>query len=207
MFLQQSLKKTSFLYQFSSCFENFVGKTFENSFFLNNNLENFFKLLLKSKKEFDFSFAFKLLQDNLREKMNYQNAYNIWNYLIDSESNEILKESSVKNFQFLLFKYSLFLIKDFFNLKYISQIYDDSFLFSVMNFTPDKKITYIKQIIENLITKLEKTEETHDHKVSTYCLKILNIFGSDRNINLSPNTFKSYFIVNQIIKLVHVQSP
>ena len=157
-FKKNSLKKTSFLYQFSSCFENFVGKTLENSFYNKNNLENFFILLIKSKKENDFSISFKMLLDNLKEKKHFENGYNIWNYLIDSETNEKFKEISVKNYQLLLFKYSIFLIKDLFKLKYISQIF-------------------------------------YDNQVSNYCLNLLNIFGSDRNINLSPNTFKSIYIV------------
>jgi len=47
-------------------------------------------------------------------------------------------------------------------------------------------------LIETLIVKLEELEGKKE--VSTYSLSLLKIFGSDRNTNLSPNTFRTSFI-------------
>jgi hypothetical protein len=191
---KNNFKKTSFLYLFSSSFENFVGKQFETTFFQNTNLEKFFSILLKNKRDKEFNLTFDFLLDNLKERKNNEISYNIWNYLIDSETKDKMSEVSLKNYQFLLFKYSHFLIRNFFVLKYISQIFDDTFLFSLMTFTSDKKITYLKQIIEAILTKLDQIKTSEPKEISDYSFLLINIFGSDRNYNISPNSFKHYFI-------------
>ena len=53
---------------------------------------------------------------------NNKYAYKIWNILIDEKCVEKFNKLSSKNFESLIYTYSLFLIQNFFDVKFTLQI-------------------------------------------------------------------------------------
>ena len=193
--------------------KGFVSPKMQEDFFDNNNSEsqqplfkyfcNLINLPIKyqninTKDANIFNFSLKLLYDLLIAINNNKYAFKIWNILIDPECVEEFKKVSLKNFESLIYSYSLFLIHNFFNIKYITQIFDESFFLSLTQFKTNKRVKYavsITQIISEKILSLEEKEEKQNKKViEDYCMQCLNIFGTEVDNKFSPKTLKNFYL-------------
>ena len=193
--------------------KGFISQKIEENFFDNNNPESiqplfkYFSLLLNlpikyqninSKDANIFNYSFKILYDLLIKINNNKYAYKIWNILIDPICVDEFNKISNKNFESLIYSYSLFLINNFFNIKYISQIFDESFFLSLMHFKTNKRVKYaihITQIISEKILSLNEKEENDNKKIiEEYCIKCLNIFGTEPEGKYSPKTLKNFYL-------------
>ena len=144
-----------------------------------------------------FNFSFKLLYDLLIKLNNNKYAYKIWNILIDPTCVEEFKKISLKNFESLIYSYSLFLIQNFFNISYISQIFDESFFLSLNQFKTNKRVKYainITQIISEKILSLNEDKDNNKKIIEDYCMKCLNIFGPDEENKFSSKTLKNFYL-------------
>ena len=159
-------------------------------------------LIIKTKHDTEFHLAFNLLLQNLLNSNNFANVISYWNNLIDNDNQQQFKSISLKNYQFLIFRYSKFILQNFFsqNMKSIFQLFDKTFFETLFMFTSDKKFKYINAIIETIMDKFNNTETGSSEKEmklkSDYCYGLLDIFGMNPSFSLSPNTNKSFFIVN-----------
>ena len=193
--------------------KGFVSPKMQEDFFDNNNSEsqqplfkyfcNLINLPIKyqninTKDANIFNFSLKLLYDLLIAINNNKYAFKIWNILIDPECVEEFKKVSLKNFESLIYSYSLFLIHNFFNIKYITQIFDESFFLSLTQFKTNKRVKYavsITQIISEKILSLDEKEEKQNKKViEDYCMQCLNIFGTEVDNKFSPKTLKNFYL-------------
>ena len=145
--------------------KGFLPNKIINSFFDNSNseeqqpLNKYFSLLLnlpikynyndKIKEANQFNLSFALLLEILTKLNNKNYSYKIWNILIDPVCVENFKKISSKNFEFLIYSYSLFLVEKFFDLSYVSQIFDESFFLSLLQFNTNKKIKYAINLTNN----------------------------------------------------------
>ena len=192
--------------------KGFISPKIQEDFFDNNNEEskqplfNYFSILLtlpinyqniNSKYGNIFNHSFKILFDLLIKINKNKYAYKIWNILIDPVCVEEFLKISSKNFELLVYSYSLFLIKNFFNIKNISQIFDESFFLSLIQFNTNKRIKYainITQIISEKISELNENENDNKKIMQDYCLKCLNIFGIETDGKYSPKTLKNFYL-------------
>ena len=145
-----------------------------------------------------FNYSLKLLYDLLIKINNSKYAYKIWNILIDPQCVEEFKKISNKNFESLIYTYSLFLIQNFFNINYISQIFDETFFLSLNQFKNNKRVKYainITKIISENIQALNEDKDSNNKKiVEDYCRKCLNIFGTELEGKYSPKTLKNFYL-------------
>ena len=192
--------------------KGFISPKIQEDFFDNNNPESqqplfkYFSILLSlpiryqninSKDANIFNYSLKLVYDLLIKINNNKYAYKIWNILIDPMCVEEFRKISSKNFESLIFSYSLFLIQNFFNIKYIFQIFDESFFLSLMQFKSNKRVKYaisITQIISDKISSLNEEEDNNQTTIEDYCLKCLNIFGYEQEGKYSPKTLKNFYL-------------
>ena len=192
--------------------KKFISQKIQDDFFDNNNEESkqplfkYFTILLNlpikyqninTKNANIFNHSFKLLYDLLIKINNSKYAYKIWNILIDPKCVEEFMKISSKNFEFLIYSYSLFLIQNFFNLKNISQIFDESFFLSLIQFNNNKRIKYvvnITQIITEKISALNEEENDNKKIIQDYCLKCLKIFGIEADNKYTPKTLKNFYL-------------
>ena len=169
--------------------KGFISPKIQEDFFDNNNPESqqplfkYFSILLSlpiryqninSKDANIFNYSLKLVYDLLIKINNNKYAYKIWNILIDPMCVEEFRKISSKNFESLIFSYSLFLIQNFFNIKYIFQIFDESFFLSLMQFKSNKRVKYaisITQIISDKISSLNEEEDNNQTTIEDYCKK------------------------------------
>ena len=86
-----------------------------------------------------FNFSLKFLYQILIKLNNNKYAYKIWNILIDEKCVEKFNQISSKNFESLIYTYSLFLLQNFFDIKFSLQIFDESFFLSLLIFNQIKK--------------------------------------------------------------------
>ena len=218
--------------------KGFISPKIQEDFFDNNNPESqqplfkYFSILLSlpiryqninSKDANIFNYSLKLVYDLLIKINNNKYAYKIWNILIDPMCVEEFRKISSKNFESLIFSYSLFLIQNFFNIKYIFQIFDESFFLSLMQFKSNKRVKYaisITQIISDKISSLNEEEDNNQTTIEDYCLKCLNIFGYEQEGKYSPKTLKNFYLfllgkiseeqkmeyINNLLKLNHDKS-
>ena len=218
--------------------KGFISPKIQEDFFDNNNPESqqplfkYFSILLSlpiryqninSKDANIFNYSLKLVYDLLIKINNNKYAYKIWNILIDPMCVEEFRKISSKNFESLIFSYSLFLIQNFFNIKYIFQIFDESFFLSLMQFKSNKRVKYaisITQIISDKISSLNEEEDNSQTTIEDYCLKCLNIFGYEQEGKYSPKTLKNFYLfllgkiseeqkmeyINNLLKLNHDKS-
>ena len=192
--------------------KGFISAKIQEDFFDNSNPESaqplfkYFSHLLtlpikyqniNSKEANIFNFSLKLLYELLIKINNNKYAYKIWNILIDPQCVEEFKKISSKNFESLIYSYSLFLIQNFFNIKYISQIFDESFFLSLNQFKNNKRVKYainITQIISENIQSLNEDEDDNKKIIEDYCIKCLNIFGTELEGKYSPKTLKNFYL-------------
>ena len=192
--------------------KGFISQKIQEDFFDNNNTESqqplfkYFTILLampikyqniNSKDANIFNYSLKLLYEILIKINNIRYAYKIWNILIDPICVEEFKKISSKNFESLIFSFSLFLLQNFFNIKYISQIFDESFFLSLMQFKVNKRIKYainITQVISEKISSLNEEENDNQTIIEDYCSKCLNIFGCEQEGKYSPKTLKNFYL-------------
>ena len=193
--------------------KGFVPPKMQDDFFDNNNSESqqpLFKYFcclinlpikyqnINTKDANIFNFSLKLLYDLLIAINNNKYAFKIWNILIDRECVEEFKKISLKNFESLIYSYSLFIIHNFFNVEYITQIFDESFFLSLTQFKTNKRVKYavsITQIISEKILSLDEKEEKKNKKViEDYCMQCLNIFGTEADNKFSPKTLKNFYL-------------
>lgn len=152
---------------------------------------------INSKDANIFNFSYKLFYELLVKINNNKYAFKIWNILIDPICVEEFKKISPKNFESLIYSYSLFLIQNFFNIKYISQIFDETFFLSLTQFKTNKRVKYainITQIIADKILSLNEDENDNKKIIENYCIKCLNIFGNEQEGKFIPKTLKNFFI-------------
>ena len=193
--------------------KGFISQKITEDFFDNNTLEfqqplfKYFSLLLNLPIKYQninlkdaniFNYSLKILYELLIKINNNKYAFKIWNILIDHMCAEEFNKISIKNFESLIYSYSLFLINNFFNIKYISQIFDESFFLSLMHFKTNKRVKYsihITQIISEKILSLNEKEENDNKKIiEDYCIKCLNIFGIEPEGKYSPKTLKNFYL-------------
>lgn len=158
-------------------------------------IKKYFDILLslpiKNNSEFNISFEYLLqLLENIN---NPKYAFGIWNILIDNECFDSFKKISHKNVELLIYNYSFFLLNKFFIIDYITQIFDDSFFLSLINFSTNKKIKYVITLTDIIIEQLTKIKDKQNI-INEYSLRLLNIFGNDQDDKYSPNSFKNLFL-------------
>ena len=139
-----------------------------------------------------FNFSLKYLYQLLIKLNNNKYAYKIWNILIDEKCVENFNKISSKNFESLIYTYSLFLIHNFFDINFTLQIFDESFFLSLTQFQTNKKIKYVINITDIISEKIENID---DNKIiEEYCKKCLNIFGNEIEGKYSPKTLKKFYL-------------
>ena len=144
-----------------------------------------------------FNYSLKILYELLIKINNNKYAYKIWNILIDPQCVEEFRKISNKNFESLIYSYSLFLIQNFFNINYISQIFDETFFLSLNQFKNNKRVKYannITQIISENIQSLNEDKDDNAKIIEDYCNKCLNIFGTELDGKYSPKTLKNFYL-------------
>ena len=140
-----------------------------------------------------FNFSLKLLYQLLIKLNINKYAYKIWNILIDEKCVGKFNQISPKNFESLIYTYSLFLIHNFFDLKFTLQIFDESFFLSLNHFHTNKKIKYVINITDIISEKINGINE--DNKIiEEYCKKCLNIFGNELEGKYLPKTLKKFYL-------------
>lgn len=161
-----------------------------------HHLGNYFKMILaRNVKDNEFHISFGFFLEYLKRVTDNKKIYSIWNILIDQHLQTELKTISLKNYQLLLFNFSKFIIQNAFVLNYVKEIYDASYFEGILKFSSAKKFKYINGLIEVLTTQLNKAKENGEAEaVSNYSANLLEIFGSDPSKNLSPQSYRNFFI-------------
>ena len=140
-----------------------------------------------------FNFSLKFLYQTLIKLNNAKYAYKIWNILIDEKCVEQFNKISSKNFESLIYTYSLFLLQNFFDLKFSLQIFDESFFLSLVQFQSNKKVKYAINITDIISEKLKNIKD-NDEIIEKYCKKCLKIFGSEVGGRYLPKTLKNFYM-------------
>ena len=197
------------LIKYKDNFKGFLPSNIINELFDSNlneretPIKKYFDLLLseqininkKNNNEQEFHISFNLLTELLIKLNEPKYSYKIWNILIDQNCIEDFKKISQKNFEFLIFSYSKFLISKFFNIDYITQIFDDSFFLSLLKFSSNKKIKYTYLLTELISETLNQNESNAENDlISNYCFNLLKIFGNENEEKFSPNKLNNFFI-------------
>ena len=193
-----------------SYFDNikgFVSSKIVEDFFDNKNEEinqplyKYFCILLELPIKYQnintkdaniFNFSLKYLYQLLIKLNNNKYAYKIWNILIDEKCVENFNKISSKNFESLIYTYSLFLIHNFFDINFTLQIFDESFFLSLTQFQTNKKIKYVINITDIISEKIENIND--NNIIEDYCKKCLNIFGNEIEGKYSPKTLKKFYL-------------
>ena len=139
-----------------------------------------------------FNFSLKYLYQLLIKLNNNKYAYKIWNILIDGKCVEKFNVISSKNFESLIYTYSLFLIQNFFDIKLTLQIFDESFFLSLTQFQTNKKVKYVINITDIISEKINNIDD--NNIIEEYCNKCLNIFGNELEGKYSPKTLKKFYL-------------
>lgn len=200
--------------------EAYYGPSFLNKLIDEGTVLGFFKLIVKTyapsdsenkgnnnknkknQKNLDesksLSNSLDLLFDVLKLNKDREKVYKIWNLIIEEKTNQILTEISPKNFQYLIFYVSRFVLKSFFHLDYVKQIFDSSFFISFLRFKIKQKFKFLGNLIEIVTENIEKIinkKSSGDLKIAEYCFDLLTIFGNEPESYLSIQTFKSFHAV------------
>lgn len=171
---------------------NFLHHNTSQIILTENSLSNFFKLLLTQNiREGEFHSCFKLFLNFLTRLNDFTKVIEIWNVLIDPNSQEIFKAVSQKNLQFLIYSVSKYLMEKYFILKYIKQIFDSSYFDNLMKFSSNKKFKFINSLIETLMAGMKSVSESEKELLADYSKDLLSVFGNDGG--LSPQTYKNFF--------------
>ena len=139
-----------------------------------------------------FNFSLKYLYDLLIKLNNNKYAYKIWNILIDEKCVSDFNKISPKNLESLIYSYSLFLIHNFFDIKFTLQIFDESFFLSLTQFKTNMKIKYVINITGIISEKINNIED--NDTINEYCKKCLNIFGNETEGKYMPKTLKNFYL-------------
>ena len=139
-----------------------------------------------------FNFSLKYLYDLLIKLNNNKYAYKIWNILIDEKCVSEFNKMSSKNLESLIYSYSLFLIHNFFDIKFTLQIFDESFFLSLTQFKTNMKIKYVINITGIISEKINNIED--NDTINEYCKKCLNIFGNETEGKYMPKTLKNFYL-------------
>ena len=140
-----------------------------------------------------FNYSLKFLYQILIKLNNNKYAYKIWNILIDEKCVEKFNQISPKNFENLIYTYSLFLLINFFDTKFSLQIFDETFFLSLTNFQSNKKIKYVINITDIISEKIKDIKD-NDKVIEDYCEKCLNIFGNELEGKYNPKTLKNFYM-------------
>ena len=140
-----------------------------------------------------FNYSLKFLYQILIKLNNNKYAYKIWNILIDEKCVEKFNQISPKNFENLIYTYSLFLLINFFDTKFSLQIFDESFFLSLTNFQSNKKVKYVINITDIISEKIKDIKD-NDKVIEDYCEKCLNIFGNELEGKYNPKTLKNFYM-------------
>ena len=188
--------------------KGFISPKIIEDFFDNKNEENnqllfkYFCILLNLPIKYQnintkdaniFNFSLKFLYQLLIKLNNNKYAYKIWNILIDEKCVEQFNQISSKNFESLIYTYSLFLLQNFFDIKFSLQIFDESFFLSLTHFQSNKKVKYVINITDIISEKINNIKN-NDKIVEEYCKKCLNIFGSELEGKYLPKTLKNFYM-------------
>jgi hypothetical protein len=211
---KNSLEKIKTLQEFSLMLIIFIFSsklTAAQTHFLPNNflsqitsevsLGNYFKLLLShplANNNSDFHMSYRLLLQVLVEQKKFELVINVWNTMIDLEQQKQFKIISTKNYQFLIFNFSKFILSNFFIFKYMKDIFDSSYFDNLLKFTSGKKFKFLTELIELLFNKLKhiqelKNEGDNSENLREYSMNLLEIFGPDPLFHLSPHSFKNFY--------------
>ena len=188
--------------------KGFLPSKLIEDFFDNNNEESnqplfkYFCLLLNLPIKYQnintkdanvFNYSLKFLYQILIKLNNNKYAYKIWNILIDEKCVEKFNQISPKNFENLIYTYSLFLLINFFDTKFSLQIFDETFFLSLTNFQSNKKVKYVINITDIISEKIKDIKD-NDKVIEDYCEKCLNIFGNELEGKYNPKTLKNFYM-------------
>ena len=193
---------------------NFLHHSSKENIISENSLNNFFRLLISSNiRDNEFHSSFKFFLTFLSGLKDFPRVIGVWNILIDSQIQETLKTVSLKNFQFLIYSFSKYLLENYFVLKYVHQIFDSSYFDTIMKFNCNKKFKYVSSLVEILMSKMKNISEGMKEKekdiASAYSFDLLKIFGGE--LGLSPQTYKSFFAflfnnLSEVLKEEYIDS-
>jgi hypothetical protein len=157
------------------------------------NLFAYLQLILVLKpRENDFHISFSLFLDLLRQIGNFKKVINVWNCLIDPEMQNNMKTTSLKNYQLMVYEITKFILENYFELKYVVQIFDHTFFESLLKFASKNKFRYISSLLDIIQSKM--SGHSDQEMVSQYSYDLLNIFGSDPSSGISPQSYKGLFL-------------
>lgn len=157
-------------------------------------LEAYLKMILtRPIQHEDANLHFGIFMQMLKNLNNFEYVYTLWNILIDPQCLKELRQISQKNYEFLLYRYSKFILDNFFIVKYVTQIFDNSFFSSMMKFSNAKKIKYVSSLAQSIMKGIDTNQTEAEQTVSAYASDLLNSFGADPENKLSPSTFKHFF--------------
>jgi hypothetical protein len=186
---KHSLKESLLSYSL----KNYLPNSILENLLEEKNLYAYLKLLLTNKpRENDFHISFSFLLELLKQADDFKKAINVWNVLIDPEMMTEMKTTSLKNYQFMVYLVSKFLLENYFNLTYIKQIFDHSFFESFLKFANKNKFKYISNLVDIIQQKLKDQDDKE--MVSEYSYDLLNVFGNDPATGISPQTYKGFFL-------------
>jgi hypothetical protein len=175
----------------SLTFENYLPKNILENMTTETLLVSYLKLLLNNKlRDNDFHISFTFFTGMLKHA-NFSIVYKIWNALIDHQN--AFKNISSKNYQQLIIAFSKFILENHFDLKYVKEIFDFTFFENVLKFVSKHKFKYLNSLIEIIQHKL--AENASNELTPEYCFNLLNIFGYDPTISISPQSYKAFFNV------------
>src|SRR5690606_10301524 len=103
-----------------------------------------------------------------------------------------LKNISLKNFQFLIYEISKFILENYFELVYIKEIFDNTFFEGMIKFPNKNKFKYINNLIDIIQNKLK--DHMDKEMVSEYSYNLLNVFSNDSTSGISPQSYKNFFL-------------
>lgn len=187
------------LLQYEDNFKRFLPTNLKEEMFRDNGedipIVNYISFILASPvKGTEFHVSFSLLCECLIKLNEQKYPYKIWNILIDQKWFSHFQKISSKNCEIFLYKYSSYLLNNYYNINYVSQIFDDSFFLSLLNFATNKKSKYASEISSILIENLAKESKDNILSVQDYCSKLIKIFGPEQKGKYSPNGFRLFFL-------------
>ena len=201
--------------------ESQFGTGFLNSIMDESAILGFFKLIVKnslfqenenlknSKNNKDNKYNDRSLNISLdfffeivKLNKDKEKVYKVWNLIIDENTNQILNEISPKNFQQLVYSVAKFVLKNFFHLDYVKQIFEHSFFLGFIKFKIKQKFKYLGDLVGIVTENLQKLQEGKVYgedlhkKVSEYALDLLKTFGNNPQNYISIQTFKGFHAVS-----------
>jgi hypothetical protein len=194
-FVSTIMDESTILGFFKLIIKNSLFQENENLKNSKNNKENKYN---DRSLNISLDFFFEILKLN-KDK---EKVYKIWNLIIDETTNQILNEISPKNFQQLIYSMAKFVLKNFFHLDYVKQIFEHSFFLGFIKFRIKQKFKYLGDIIEIVTESLKKIKDAKGYgedvhkKVSDYALDLLKTFGNNPQVYISIQTFKAFHAVS-----------